>query len=137
MTAGSSVAASLVSMTVKGGDRPVTKEFWIRRSASFEPVAQRVSFPSGEYDVIHAHEWLVTHTAVTLKEHLDLPLVATIHATEAGRHQGWLPEEMNRTIHGVEHWLSNASARVIACSGYMRDQVARLFDVPRRERRWQ
>ncbi|KAB1109711.1 glycosyltransferase family 4 protein [Micromonospora aurantiaca] len=85
---------------------------------------------SGTYDVIHAHDWLVAHTAVTLAEHLDVPLVTTIHATEAGRHQGWLPEEMNRTIHGVEHWLSNASGRVIACSGYMRDQVARLFGVP-------
>ncbi|MGK5441510.1 glycosyltransferase family 4 protein [Micromonospora sp. URMC 105] len=85
---------------------------------------------SGAYDVIHAHDWLVAHTAITLAEHLDLPLVTTIHATEAGRHQGWLPEEMNRTIHGVEHWLSNASARVIACSGYMRDQVTRLFEVP-------
>ncbi|MCW3819180.1 glycosyltransferase family 4 protein [Micromonospora sp. DR5-3] len=87
---------------------------------------------SGGYDVIHAHDWLVAHTAMTLAEHLDLPLVTTIHATEAGRHQGWLPEEMNRTIHGVEHWLSNASTRVIACSGYMRDQVTRLFDVPAR-----
>ena len=85
---------------------------------------------AGAYDVIHAHDWLVAHTAVTLAEHLDLPLVTTIHATEAGRHQGWLPEEMNRTIHGVEHWLSNASTRVIACSGYMRDQVTALFDVP-------
>ncbi|MBQ0897533.1 glycosyltransferase family 4 protein [Micromonospora sp. U56] len=85
---------------------------------------------SGDYDVVHAHDWLVAHTAITLAEHLDLPLVTTIHATEAGRHQGWLPEEMNRTIHGVEHWLSNASARVIACSGYMRDQVTRLFEVP-------
>ncbi|KKK05735.1 glycosyltransferase family 4 protein [Micromonospora sp. HK10] len=84
----------------------------------------------GGFDVIHAHDWLVAHTAVTLAEHLDLPLVSTIHATEAGRHQGWLPGEMNRTIHGVEHWLSNASARLIACSGYMRDQVARLFEVP-------
>ncbi|MEH1015059.1 glycosyltransferase family 4 protein, partial [Micromonospora sp. CPCC 206060] len=54
----------------------------------------------------------------------------TIHATEAGRHQGWLPEEMNRTIHAVEHWLSNASGRVIVCSGYMRDQVTGLFEVP-------
>ncbi|MCX4388253.1 glycosyltransferase family 4 protein [Micromonospora peucetia] len=85
---------------------------------------------AGSYDVIHAHDWLVAHTAATLAGHLDLPLVTTIHATEAGRHQGWLPEEMNRTIHGVEHWLSNASARVIACSGYMRDQVTTLFGVP-------
>jgi glycogen(starch) synthase len=82
------------------------------------------------YDVIHAHDWLVAHTALTLRDHLDLPLVTTIHATEAGRHQGWLPEEMNRTIHGVEHWLAGESGRVIACSGYMRDQVTRLFGVP-------
>ncbi|MGW4500969.1 glycosyltransferase family 4 protein, partial [Micromonospora sp. NPDC004336] len=70
------------------------------------------------------------HTAITLREHLDIPLVTTIHATEAGRHQGWLPDEMNRTIHGVEHWLANESGRVIACSGYMRDQVTTLFGVP-------
>ncbi|GAB3939736.1 hypothetical protein GCM10027614_22370 [Micromonospora vulcania] len=82
------------------------------------------------YDVIHAHDWLVAHTAITLADHLDLPLVTTMHATEAGRHQGWLPEEMNRTIHGVEHWLSGSSTRVIACSGYMREQVTALFDVP-------
>ncbi|MGQ5264110.1 glycosyltransferase family 4 protein, partial [Micromonospora sp. ZYX-F-536] len=85
---------------------------------------------AGTYDVIHAHDWLVAHTAITLAEHLDLPLVTTIHATEAGRHQGWLPEEMNRTIHGVEHWLSGSSTRVITCSGYMREQVTALFDLP-------
>ena len=82
------------------------------------------------YDVIHAHDWLVAHTAITLREHLDLPLVTTIHATEAGRHQGWLPDEMNRTIHAVEHWLTTESGRVIACSGYMRDEVTALFGVP-------
>ncbi|ATO13480.1 glycosyl transferase family 1 [Micromonospora sp. WMMA2032] len=84
---------------------------------------------SGAYDVIHAHDWLVAHTAMTLREHLDVPLVTTIHATEAGRHQGWLPEEMNRTIHGVEQWLAGESGRVIVCSGYMRDEVGALFGV--------
>ncbi|MFI7281965.1 glycosyltransferase family 4 protein [Micromonospora chersina] len=84
---------------------------------------------SGAYDVIHAHDWLVAHTAMTLREHLDVPLVSTIHATEAGRHQGWLPEEMNRTIHGVEQWLATESGRVIVCSGYMRDEVGALFGV--------
>ncbi|MDG4819842.1 glycosyltransferase family 4 protein [Micromonospora sp. WMMD956] len=85
---------------------------------------------SGSYDVVHAHDWLVAHTAMTLRDHLDVPLVSTIHATEAGRHQGWLPQEMNRTIHGVEQWLSSESNRVIVCSGYMRDEVGALFDVP-------
>jgi glycogen(starch) synthase len=85
---------------------------------------------TGEYDLIHAHDWLVTHTAVTLKEHLDLPLVATIHATEAGRHQGWLPGEMNKCIHSVEWWLANEACRVLVCSEYMRWEVTRLLDLP-------
>jgi glycogen synthase len=85
---------------------------------------------TGEYDVIHAHDWLVTHTAVTLKEHLDLPLVATIHATEAGRHQGWLPGEMNKCIHSVEWWLGHEACKVLVCSAYMRWEVTRLLELP-------
>src|SRR5258706_14402332 len=84
---------------------------------------------NGDYDVIHAHDWLVTHTAVTLKEHLDRPLVATIHATEAGRHQGWLPGEMNKCIHSVEWWLGHEASRVLVCSEYMRWEVTRLLDL--------
>lgn len=46
------IAASLVEMTVKGDDdKTHTKEFWIRRSATFDPVPQRVSFPTGDYEV--------------------------------------------------------------------------------------
>ncbi|MEJ3750641.1 glycosyltransferase family 4 protein [Actinomycetes bacterium KLBMP 9797] len=85
---------------------------------------------SGEYDVIHSHDWLVTHTAVTLKEHLDLPLVATIHATEAGRHQGWLPDEMNKCIHSVEWWLGQEACRVLVCSEYMKWEASRLLELP-------
>ena len=81
------------------------------------------------YDLIHAHDWLVTHTAVTLRDHLRIPLVATVHATEAGRHQGWLPEETNRTIHTVEYWLGHEAARLISCSGYMRWEVSHLLDL--------
>jgi glycogen(starch) synthase len=83
-----------------------------------------------EYDLIHAHDWLVTHTAVTMKEHLGIPLVATIHATEAGRHQGWLPGELNRCIHTVEWWLGQEASRVLVCSEYMRWEVSRLMELP-------
>lgn len=84
---------------------------------------------SYEFDVIHAHDWLVTHTAVTMAEHLDLPLVATIHATEAGRHQGWLPEDLNRSIHSVEFWLGHRASRVLVCSEYMKWEVTRLLEL--------
>lgn len=81
------------------------------------------------YDVIHAHDWLVTHTAVTLRDHLGIPLVATVHATEAGRHQGWLPNDMNKCIHSVEWWLGHEASRVLVCSGYMRWEVSRLLEL--------
>ena len=41
-------------------------------------------------DVVHAHDWLVAHPAIALAEFFDVPLVSTIHATEAGRHSGWV-----------------------------------------------
>jgi len=81
-------------------------------------------------DVVHAHDWLVAHAATTLKHHLAVPLVATLHATEAGRHQGWLPERLNRSIHSVEWWLTYEARRVVTCSSYMRWEVTRLFDLP-------
>ncbi|HWL35914.1 MAG TPA: glycosyltransferase family 4 protein [Frankiaceae bacterium] len=81
-------------------------------------------------DVVHAHDWLVAHAAKTLKDQTGVPLVATVHATEAGRHQGWLPGPVNRAIHSVEWWLTYEARRVVACSAYMRDEVVRLFALP-------
>jgi glycogen(starch) synthase len=81
-------------------------------------------------DVVHGHDWLVAHAATTLASHLGVPLVATVHATEAGRHQGWLPGPVNRSIHSVEQWLTGQARRVVACSAYMKWEICRLFDVP-------
>jgi glycogen(starch) synthase len=55
--------------------------------------------------------------------------VTTIHATEHGRHQGWVDKHPQSYIHGVERWITNRSDRVIACSYYMREQIADIFGV--------
>jgi len=83
-------------------------------------------------DVVHAHDWLVAQSAVTLAQVTGRPIVATIHATEAGRHQGWLPEPLNRAIHSVERWLVHEAAAIITCSTFMRDEVTTLFEIPTR-----
>src|SRR6185437_2608244 len=57
-------------------------------------------------DVIHAHDWLVAHASSALTSLYGVPLVATIHATESGRHQGWLPGPINQAINAVEWWLT-------------------------------
>ncbi|GAB2922763.1 glycosyltransferase family 4 protein [Rhodococcus aerolatus] len=78
-------------------------------------------------DVVHAHDWLVAHAAVALAEHHDVPLVATLHATEAGRHSGWLPGVLNRQVHSVEWWLARSADELITCSAAMREEVTALF----------
>lgn len=82
------------------------------------------------FDVVHAHDWLVAHAATAVKEVLEVPLVATEHATEAGRHQGWLPSPLSKAIHTIEWWLTYEARRVITCSAYMRWEVTRLFELP-------
>jgi glycogen(starch) synthase len=80
-------------------------------------------------DVVHAHDWLVAHPAIAVADVLGVPLVATIHATEAGRYNGWLSSPLSRQVHSVEWWLANRADALITCSAAMRDEVAELFDV--------
>lgn len=82
-------------------------------------------------DVVHAHDWLVAHAAITLASAADVPLVVTLHATEAGRHGGWLTLPLNQQVHSVEWWLANSADELITCSRAMREEVANLFDLER------
>ena len=81
-------------------------------------------------DVLHAHDWMVVNTALAAQQAFDKPLVATIHATEAGRHQGWLPNDLSRELHQREWLLSNSANRVITCSAAMKREAEHLFDLP-------
>lgn len=78
-------------------------------------------------DVVHAHDWLVAHPAIALAEYFDVPLVSTIHATEAGRHSGWVSGPISRQVHAVESWLVHESDSLITCSASMSDEITELF----------
>jgi glycogen(starch) synthase len=78
-------------------------------------------------DVVHAHDWLVAHPAIALAEHFDVPLVSTIHATEAGRHSGWVAGKISRQVHAVESWLVRESDHLITCSASMGEEIEELF----------
>ncbi|WP_375487244.1 glycosyltransferase family 4 protein [uncultured Mycobacterium sp.] len=78
-------------------------------------------------DVVHAHDWLVAHPAIALSEFYDVPMVSTIHATEAGRHSGWVSGAISRQVHAIESWLVRESDSLITCSGSMRDEITELF----------
>ena len=69
-----------------------------------------------DFDVVHGHDWLVAVAGDHLAKRFRCPLVVTIHATEYGRHQGWVDKHPQSHIHGVERWMANRADRVIACS---------------------
>jgi glycogen synthase len=80
-----------------------------------------------DFDVVHGHDWLVASAGDHLAKRFRAPLVVTIHATEYGRHQGWIDKHPQSYIHGVERWMANRAERVITCSAYMREHVSDIY----------
>lgn len=91
--------------------------------------ASEIIGKEGKFDVIHAHDWLVAYAAKTLKESFNIPLVSTIHATEAGRNSG-IHNEIQRYVNDTEWLLTYESSEVIVNSKYMKNELQRLFGLP-------
>ena len=95
--------------------------------AAGEALAQEHS-----YDLVHGHDWLVAGASAALADRIGVPYVTTIHATEHGRHQGWVADPPQSHIHAVERWMAHRADAVIVCSYYMRGHVADIFDIDER-----
>ena len=91
--------------------------------------ASEIIQKEGEFDVIHAHDWLVAYAAKTLKHSYNIPLVSTIHATEAGRNSG-IRDSQQKYINDTEWMLTYESTEVIVNSNYMKGELQRLFGLP-------
>jgi len=91
--------------------------------------ANEIIAKEGNFDVIHAHDWLVAYAAKTLKNSYNIPIVATIHATEAGRNSG-IHDETQRYINDTEWMLTYEASEVIVNSNYMKGELQRLFGLP-------
>ncbi len=91
--------------------------------------ANEIMLKEGNFDVIHAHDWLVAYCAKTLKNSYNIPVVATIHATESGRNSG-IHDEQQRYINDTEWMLTYEASEVIVNSNYMKGELQRLFGLP-------
>src|SRR5688500_315066 len=83
-----------------------------------------------EPDLVHSHDWLVAGAARKLARDAGVPWLVTVHATEYGRHQGWVGKHPQSHIHAVERRMVRAADHVITCSHYMRRHVADVFGIP-------
>jgi glycogen(starch) synthase len=80
-----------------------------------------------DFDVVHSHDWLVASVAEAVARGICRPWLVTVHATEYGRHQGWIQNHPQSHIHSVERRMVKRADRVITCSQYMRGHVASVF----------
>jgi glycogen synthase len=92
-------------------------------------MVQKATELAGEinFDLIHVHDWLTGVAGIVLKEALDLPLLATIHATEYGRNSG-IYNEIQRFIHEKEQLLIEKSNFIIVCSNDMKLELISFFN---------
>lgn len=91
--------------------------------------ATQIINEQGKFDCIHAHDWLVAYSAKTLKDAFQIPIISTIHATEAGRNSG-IHDDVQRYINDTEWLLTYESSEVIVNSNYMKRELQRLFGLP-------
>jgi glycogen(starch) synthase len=86
-------------------------------------------FERYDFDLVHSHDWLVAGTAEPLARANGRPWLVTVHATEFGRHQGWVDKYPQSHIHAVERDMVRNADHVITCSNYMRGHVGSTFAV--------
>ncbi len=83
---------------------------------------------NGEFDIVHAHDWLVAYASRVLKHSYNIPVISTIHATEYGRNNG-IHTDISRTINNIEKWLMGESDSLIVNSKYMKDELISVFNI--------
>ena len=82
-----------------------------------------------DFDLVHSHDWLVAGAAHRAAREIDRRWLVTVHATEYGRHQGWVQNHPQSHIHAAERAMVRRADHVITCSRYMRVHVANVFGV--------
>lgn len=79
----------------------------------------------GQFDVIHAHDWLTYYAGIAAKRVSGKPLVVHMHATEFDRSG----ENVNQSVYNIERTGMHAADRVIAVSNLTRKIVIDKYGV--------
>ncbi|MDE5707450.1 MAG: glycosyltransferase [Alistipes sp.] len=83
----------------------------------------------GQFDVIHAHDWLTYFAGIAAKRVSGKPLVVHMHATEYDRSG----ENVNRQVYDIEKAGMQAADRVIAVSDLTRRIVVERYGIEARK----
>lgn len=84
----------------------------------------------GEFDIIHAHDWLTLRGAMLAKKLTKLPLVVHIHATEFDRAGASGDDEYgNEMIHQIEYEGMMMADKIISVSQWTKDIIVKRYGI--------
>ena len=81
----------------------------------------------GNYDVIHAHDWLTFSAALKAKQQKNLPLIAHVHSIESDRAGGNPGNPFVREIEEITFLLADC---VVAVSQRTKDAICQDYNIP-------
>lgn len=81
----------------------------------------------GEFDIIHAHDWLTFRAAIRAKEISGKPLICHVHATEFDRSGG---KSGNPLVHEIEYMGLLIADKIAAVSQLTKDIIVNEYGIP-------
>ena len=89
---------------------------------NFSVVAEHIA-RQGQYDIIHAHDWLTFPAGILAKKVTGKPLVVHVHATDFDRSGG----KVNPRVYNIEKAGMDAADKIIAVSDHTGRMVSEKY----------
>lgn len=80
-------------------------------------------------EIVHGHDWIAASQLTVAAKRFSVPSVLTVHATEFGRHSGWLTSRLSQMVYSNERRAINTADSIIVCSNYMTLEVRNGYGV--------
>lgn len=88
-------------------------------------VAQLAKY--GQYDVIHAHDWLTFRAALRARQHTNAPIIAHVHSVERDRAGG---SDGNPYVREIESLGLHLADKIIAVSEHTKRCIVEDYGIP-------
>lgn len=97
------------------------------QTALYEAAVERIAM-LGEFDVIHAHDWLTCRAALRAREVSGKPLIVHFHSIESDR--AGVEHGGNPMVREIEYMAMMLADRIVAVSEHTKRGIMREYGIP-------
>lgn len=80
-------------------------------------------------EIVHGHDWIAASQLFVAAKRFSVPSILTVHATEFGRHNGWLTSRLSQIVYANERRAVQSADSVIVCSEFMTHEIRTGYGV--------